>query len=155
MSLALKYRRAGAFIIDMSIVQMFALVAKEVYLSIVSTVSHGIGFNFSLNDNIALPVLLLWMIGMMLIVIGIYMGYHALCYKLLGNSLSRYFLSLKVESRHQVEFDRSHYLKREFDKIFMTIATLGFYALYAGAQYIAHSNPPWHDKKYQTQVVES
>ncbi|MGB2079668.1 MAG: RDD family protein [Vibrio sp.] len=155
MSLALKYKRAGAFIIDMSIVQMFALVAKEIYLGVLSLTSQGVGFQFSLNDDLALPMLLLMMIGIMLIVIGVYMGYHALCYKLLGNSLSRYFLSLQVVSVHERELDKKHYLKREFDKIYLTVATLGLYALYAGAQYLTHSNPPWHDKKYQTQVVQS
>lgn len=155
MSFNLKFKRVGTFMIDLSIVQMFTVIAKEIYVAVLLYSSQQASFEFSLNADYALPTLLLIMIGVMLILVAVYMGYHALCYKLLGNSLSRYFLSLKVESLHSTPLDKKHYLKREFDKIYLTVATLGLYPLYAGAQFLAHGNPPWHDKKYQTQVVES
>ncbi|MBD1571736.1 RDD family protein [Vibrio sp. S17_S38] len=154
MSFKQKYKRLGSFVIDIAIVQMFAMIAKDIYLGVLSYASQGTGVTVSFHDAIALPVLLLIIIGVMLITIGVYMGYHWLCYRLLGNSFSRYFLRLSVESVTDEPMTQSRYLKREFQKIYLSVASLGLYVLYSGAQYLTHSNQPWHDKKFATKVVE-
>lgn len=154
MSFALKYRRVGTFVIDMAIVQMFAMVATNIALSLISYLAQGAGVTLSLNNTMALPVLLLLLIGTMFIFIGVFMGYHWVCYQLLGTSLSRYLLSVKVVSDTEQPLTKQRYMKREFDKIYLSVATLGLYSLYSGAQYLTFSYLPWHDKKNQTTVIE-
>lgn len=154
MSFKHKYKRVGAFVIDMAIVQMFAMIARDIYLGVLSYASQGTGVAFSFNDAVALPVLLMIIVGVMFITIGVYMGYHWLCYRLLKNSFSRYFLRLSVESTSDDPMTESRYLKREFQKIYFSVATLGIYVLYNGAQFLAHNHKPWHDKKFSTQVVD-
>ncbi|MCG3844610.1 RDD family protein [Photobacterium damselae] len=153
MNFALKYKRIGTFLIDLSIVQMFVMVAQDLYLGIIAYISKGTGAKISLNDAMALPTLLALIIGIMMLFIGIYMGYQWLCFRLLGTSLSRYLLSVKVVSTDGKTLTRERYLKREFNKIYLCVATLGLYALYSGAQFLAFSHLPWHDKKNHTTVV--
>lgn len=83
MSFKHKYKRVGAFVIDMAIVQMFAMIARDIYLGVLAYASQGTGVAFSFNDAVALPVLLMIIVGVMFITIGVYMGYHWLCYRLL------------------------------------------------------------------------
>ncbi|OEF26923.1 RDD family protein [Vibrio rumoiensis] len=154
MSFKHKYKRVGTFVIDLAIVQMFAMIARDIYLGVLAYASQGSGVSVSFNDTLALPVLLLIIVGVMLITIGVYMGYHWICYRLLGNSFSRYFLRLSVESTNDQPMNQSRYLKREFQKIYLSVATLGLYVLYSGAQFLTHSNPPWHDRKFDTNVIE-
>ncbi|AWK81502.1 TPA: RDD family protein [Photobacterium damselae] len=153
MNFALKYKRIGTFLIDLSIVQMFVMVAQDLYLGIIAYISKGTGAKISLNDAMALPTLLALIIGIMMLFIGIYMGYQWLCFRLLGTSLSRYLLSVKVVSTDGKTLTKERYLKREFNKIYLCVATLGLYALYSGAQFLAFSHLPWHDKKNHTTVV--
>ncbi|HIF9501551.1 TPA: RDD family protein [Photobacterium damselae] len=153
MNFALKYKRIGTFLIDLSIVQMFVMVAQDLYLGIIAYISKGTGAKISLNDVMALPTLLALIIGIMMLFIGIYMGYQWLCFRLLGTSLSRYLLSVKVVSTDGKTLTKERYLKREFNKIYLCVATLGLYALYSGAQFLAFSHLPWHDKKNHTTVV--
>lgn len=154
MSLKYKYKRIGCFVIDLAIVQMFGTIARDIYLGMVAYASQGSGLTLSFEDNIALPAILLMIIGIMLVTIGVYMGYHWLCYRLLGTSFSRYFLRLSVESANDQAMTKSRYLKREFQKIYLTIATLGLYALYSGVQFVSFGHAPWHDKKFETKVEE-
>ncbi|BDR33875.1 hypothetical protein PDY_09230 [Photobacterium damselae subsp. damselae] len=153
MNFALKYKRIGTFLIDLSIVQMFVMVAQDLYLGIIAYISKGTGAKISLNDAMALPTLLALIIGIMMLFIGIYMGYQWLCFRLLGTSLSRYLLSVKVVSTDGKTLTKERYLKRELNKIYLCVATLGLYALYSGAQFLAFSHLPWHDKKNHTTVV--
>ncbi|OBU15203.1 hypothetical protein AYY19_05530 [Photobacterium aquimaris] len=155
MGFTLKYRRIGTFMIDMAIVQMFAMVGRDIYLGVIAYISKGTGMTLSLNDGIALPALLLLFIGLMLLFIGVFMGYQWICYRLLGTSLSRYLLSVQVVSTDDKPLTKQRYLKREFNKIYLCVATLGLYPLYCGAQYLAFSNPPMHDRTNHTTVVES
>ncbi len=100
MGFTLKYRRIGTFMIDMAIVQMFAMVGRNIYLGVIAYISKGTGMTLSLNDSIALPALLLLFIGLMLLFIGVFIGYQWICYRLLGTSLSRYLLSVQVVSTY-------------------------------------------------------
>ncbi|MCD9482669.1 hypothetical protein GLP25_05650 [Photobacterium phosphoreum] len=154
MGFKLKYRRIGTFMIDMAIVQMFAMVGRDIYLGIIAYLSDGTGITLSLNDTMALPALLLLLMGLMVLFIGVFMGYQWICYRLLGTSLSRYLLSVQVITIDDQPLTKQRYLKREFNKIYLCIATLGLYPLYSGAQYLAFSNPPWHDRTNHTTVVE-
>ena len=154
MGFKLKYRRIGTFMIDMAIVQMFAMVGRDIYLGIIAYISDGTGVTLSLNDTMALPALLLLLMGLMALFIGVFMGYQWICYRLLGTSLSRYLLSVQVVSNDDQPLTKQRYLKREFNKIYLCVATLGLYPLYSGAQYLAFSNPPWHDRSNNTTVVE-
>ena len=154
MGFKLKYRRIGTFMIDMAIVQMFAMVGRDIYLGIIAYISDGTGVMLSLNDTMALPALLLLLMGLMALFIGVFMGYQWICYRLLGTSLSRYLLSVQVVSNDDQPLTKQRYLKREFNKIYLCVATLGLYPLYSGAQYLAFSNPPWHDRSNNTTVVE-
>ena len=154
MNIAFKYRRIGSFMIDLAIVRMFAQVGIDIYLGIVAYVSKGAGVSLSPESSLALPILLLLSVIVLLVFIGVYVGYHWVCYKLLGNSLSRYFLRLKVVSTDNSVITTSRYLKRELEKIVLCVATVGVYMFYSGAQFIAFGYFPYHDKRNKTKVVE-
>ncbi|MCG6202624.1 RDD family protein [Psychromonas antarctica] len=154
MNIGFKYRRIGSFLIDLAIVRMFAQIGIGIYLGIVAYLSKGAGLSLSPESWMALPILLLLSVVVLLVFIGIYIGYHWLCYKLLGNSLSRYFLHLKVVSTDSREMTNRRYLKRELEKIVLCIATVGIYMFYSGAQFVAFGYLPYHDKRNKTKVVE-
>jgi hypothetical protein len=155
MLLGFKYRRIGSFLIDLAIVRMFAQLGIQVYFGIVTYLGKGAGVSLSLSDNITLPVLLLLSVMVLLLFIGVYVGYHWLCYKLLGNSLSRYFLHIKVVSDNDEPMTQSRYLKREFEKVLLCVATVGVYLFYSGAQFVAFGYQPYHDKRNHTKVVDA
>lgn len=155
MNLGFKYRRVGSFIIDLAIVRMFAQIGIELYFGIVAYLSKGAGLSLSLNSSLTLPLLLLLSIVALLVFIGIYVGYHWVCYKLIGNSLSRYFLHLQVVSTDGEPITKNRYLKRELEKIVLCVATLGIYIFYSGAQFVSFGYLPYHDKRNNTQVIES
>jgi len=155
MNFSFRYRRIGAFMIDLAIIKMFAQIIVDIYFGVVAYLGKGAGVSLSLHDSIALPMLLLLLITVMLVFIGTYVGYHWMCYKLLGNSLSRYFLRLKVEMTDGSPMTASCYLKREFEKAVLCIATVGGYLFFSGAQFVAFGYPPLHEKRSNTMVVES
>ncbi|WP_160061450.1 RDD family protein [Psychromonas sp. L1A2] len=153
MNIGFKYRRVGSFMIDLAIVRMFAQVGIDIYLGVVAYLSKGAGLSLSPESWTVLPILLLLSVVSLLVFIGIYVGYHWVCYKLLGNSLSRYFLHLKVVSTDSREMTSRRYLKRELEKIVLCIATVGVYMFYSGAQFVAFGYLPYHDKRNKTKVV--
>ena len=153
MNIGFKYRRVGSFMIDLAIVRMFAQVGIDIYLGVVAYLSKGAGLSLSPESWTVLPILLLLSVVSLLVFIGIYVGYHWICYKLLGNSLSRYFLHLKVVSTDSREMTSRRYLKRELEKIVLCIATVGVYMFYSGAQFVAFGYLPYHDKRNKTKVV--
>ena len=155
MNIAFKYRRIGSFMIDLAIVRMFAQVGIDIYLGGVAYMSKGANVSLSPESALVLPLLLLLSVVVLLVFIGIYVGYHWVCYKLLGNSLSRYFLRLKVVSYDNSEITSACYLKRELEKIVLCVATVGMYMLYSGAQFISFGYSPYHDKRNRTLVIES
>lgn len=154
MNFGFKYRRLGAFMIDLAIVRMFAQVGINIYLGVIAYLGQGTGMRLSLNGTWALPLLLLLMVTVMMVFIGIYIGYHWICYRLVGNSLSRYFLRLQVVSTDGEPLSVARYLKREFDKALFCLATVGIYPLYSGAQFISFGYTPWHDKRNKTKVIQ-
>jgi hypothetical protein len=91
----------------------------------------------------------------LLLFIGAYVGYHWLCYKLLGNSLSRYFLHIQVVSDNDKPMTQRRYLKREFEKVLLCVTTVGLYLFYSGAQFVTFGYPPYHDKRNHTKVVDA
>jgi hypothetical protein len=134
---------------------MFAQIAIELYFGVVAYLSKGTGLSLSLNSTGSLPLLLLLSVIALLVFIGIYVGYHWVCYKLLGNSLSRYFLHLQVVSTDGEPMTKRRYLKRELEKIVLCVATVGIYIFYSGAQFVTFGYLPYHDKHNNTQVIES
>lgn len=155
MFLGFRYRRIGSFLIDLAIVRMFAELGIQVYFGLVTYLGKGAGVSLSLGDNITLPVLLVLSVMVLLLFIGVYVGYHWICYKLLGNSLSRYFLHIKVVSDNGEPLTQNRYLKREFEKILLSVATLGIYLFYSGAQFVTFGYTPYHDKQNNTKVVDA
>ncbi len=150
-----KYRRIGTFVIDFAIINMFAQVGINIYLGIVAYLGKGTGVSISLNGALALPALWALYLVTLLVVIGVFVGYHWVCYRLIGTSLSRYFLRLHVVSTDDKPLTQSVYLRREFEKAVLCIATMGIYAFYSGAQFIAFSRAPWHDTRNHTKVIDS
>jgi len=155
MDFRFKYRRVGSFFIDLAIVKIFAQVGMDLYLGIVAYLGKGSGVSLSLNDTLALPALLSLYVMLLLVFIGVYLGYHWVCYSLLKTSLSRYLLGIKVVSNNGEPVTKSVYLKREFEKVVLCIVTVGLYAFYSAAQYLTFSKPPLHETRSQTKLIES
>ncbi len=144
MSIGDKFRRTGAFVIDVMIAKMFTQVVVSVLTLLVSTIWRGKDLGLSLNDDIALPVLLAVIVIMLLIFIGIYLGYCTVCYKLINKSLGKYLLQVE-NSRGNVQMDLSSYLSREKEKIVYFCATLGLYAVYSAIQFYMFDREPLHE----------
>ncbi len=157
MSIGEKFKRTGAFVIDLSIAKMFTQVLVGAVMAIMSVgvKSGGLVESLNLNDPAALPLLLALYVFILMLFIGIYVGYHWVCYRFLSNSLARYFLRLKVvaleDETQPVTINT--YLTREFYKICLSLCTLGIYPAYSAAQYYTFSRLPYHDKKMQATVT--
>ncbi len=138
-----KFRRTGAFIIDLTIAKMFTQVVLSVLVIILPKLFSGKGA-LSLNDNIALPILLVMVLLMLLMFIGIYLGYCSICYKMIGRSLGKYLL--RVDSGLDIQgMDSSAYISREREKIVYFCATLGLYAAYSAIQLYMYDKEPLHE----------
>lgn len=143
-----KFSRTGAFVIDVMIAKMFTQVVLSVLLYLLALGSSTM-LQFLKNEQMALPILLLMMVGMLLTFIAVYLGYCALCYRLIGKSLGKYLLSV-TSGQYAQQQGMAAYLQREKEKITLLCATLGLYAAYAGAQYYAHNAEPWHEARSLT-----
>lgn len=156
MSIREKFKRTGAFVIDLSIATMFTRVLVNGVIVLLSIIFENSGFSQSLtlNDAAALPVILALYVFILMLFIGIYVGYHRVCYRFIHNSLGRYFLGIHVVSTDNDHAVSLHtYLTREFYKISLTVCTIGVYSAYCAAQYYAFSHLPYHDKKMGTTLI--
>ncbi|MBF8999618.1 MULTISPECIES: RDD family protein [Vibrio] len=156
MSVKEKFKRTGAFVIDFSIVKMFAQVLiGGVYYAIMGvSLRHPQASGLlSSYGEAALPILLAICVFILIIFIGMYLGYHWVCYRYLGNSLARFFMRVNVVSRADGKpVDKKTYFEREFYKIALCVCTIGIYALYSAAQLYAFERSPYHDNRYSTRV---
>nr|WP_321281558.1 hypothetical protein [uncultured Vibrio sp.] len=144
MSIGDKFRRTGAFVIDLMIAKMFTQVVLSVLAFLVSSLWSDKVTGFSLNDDMALPILLATVVIMLLTYIGIYLGYCAVCFKMINKSLGKYLLQVK-NSRGIAQLDLSSYLSREKEKIVYFLATLGLYAAYSAIQFYMYDREPLHE----------
>lgn len=144
MSIGDKFRRTGAFVVDLMIAKMFTQVVLSVLALLASNLWSGQVEGFSLNDDIALPVLLALVVIMLLTFIGIYLGYCAVCYKMINKSLGKYLLQVE-NSRGIEQLDLSSYLSREKEKIVYFFASLGLYAVYSAIQLYMYDKEPLHE----------
>jgi hypothetical protein len=144
MSIGDKFRRTGAFVIDLMIAKMFTQVVLSVLALLASNLWIGQIKGFSLNDDIALPILLAIVVFMLLIFIGVYLGYCAVCYKMINKSLGKYLLQVEG-SGEMAQSDLSSYLSREKEKIVYFFATLGLYAAYSAIQFYMYNREPLHE----------
>lgn len=144
MSIGDKFRRTGAFVIDLMIAKMFTQVALSVLALLVSGLWSDKVTGLSLNDDVALPLLLAAVVIMLLIFIGIYLGYCTVCYKMINKSLGKYLLQVE-NSRGNRHLDLSSYLSREREKIVYFCATLGLYAVYSAIQFYVYDREPLHE----------
>lgn len=141
-----KFRRTGAFIIDLMVAKMFTQAVMSVLMVVVAGVFADKSGGMSLNDNMALPVLLLIILAILLIFIGIYLGFSTLCFNLIGKSLGKYLL--RVDSGQWIKpKDLSTYLSREKEKIVFFCATLGLYAAYSAIQLYMYDVEPVHETR--------
>ncbi|MGY0613836.1 hypothetical protein [Vibrio sp. FJH11] len=148
MSIGDKFRRTGAFVIDLMIAKMFTQVVLSVLALLASNLWSGQVEGFSLNDDIALPVLLALVVIMLLTFIGIYLGYCTVCYKMINKSLGKYLLQVE-NSRGIEQLDLSSYLSREKEKIVYFFASLGLYAVYSAIQLYMYDKEPLHELRAQ------
>lgn len=137
-----KFRRTGAFVIDVLIAKMFT----QVFLSGFAFLTYGFinrsTAKLSLNDDAALPALLALIVLAMIAFIVTYIAYSLLCFRLIGRSLGKYLLSVP-ELEHS---SLKTYGGKEFHKIFLTVASLGLYPVYSGLQLYMYNKPPYHEK---------
>ncbi len=144
MSIGDKFRRTGAFVIDLMIAKMFTQVALSVLTLLASALWSSNDSGLSLSDDIALPILLAVIVIMLLIFIGIYLGYCAVCYRTINKSLGKYLLQVET-SLGNTQMDLSSYLSREKEKIVYFCASLGLYAAYSAIQLYVYDREPLHE----------
>lgn len=144
MSTGDKFRRTGAFVIDVMIAKMFTQVVLSVLALLVTGIFSDKVGGLSLNDDLALPILLLIVLAMLLIFLGIYLGFCSISYKLIGKSLGKYLLRIDSGGERK---DLSAYIAREKQKIVLCIATLGIYAAYSAIQLYMFDREPLHARQ--------
>ncbi|CAM3887006.1 RDD family protein [Vibrio aquimaris] len=142
MTVAEKFRRTGAFVVDILIAKMFAQVLLSGLMFFMHQVLSGTDISLSLNDDKALPLMLGLIILAMITFIGVYVAYCLICFKLLGLTLGKYLLSVK-EVYSQVSLRA--YSRKELIKITLTVASLGVYPVYAGLQFYLFNKTPYHE----------
>lgn len=150
MSIGDKFRRTGAFVIDVMVAKMFTQVVLSVLGLLVTGLFSDKVSGLSLNDDIALPILLVIIVIMLLIFIGIYLGFGSICYKMIGKSLGKYLL--RVDSGTGEQMDLSAYLSREREKIVFCLASLGLYAAYSAIQLYMFDKEPLHERNANERV---
>ncbi len=140
-----KFRRTGAFVIDLLIAKMFMQIVVSVFLQLVTYIfsrnNEGI---FSLNDPGALPILLGFTLCAILVFIGTYLGYSYICCRLIKKTLGKYLLSVDTPLTLG-QCTLSDYMQMERKKITLCVATLGLYALYSLVQYYVFNKRPYHE----------
>lgn len=144
MSTGDKFRRTGAFVIDVMIAKMFTQVVLSVLALLVTGIFSDKVGGLSLNDDLALPILLLIVLAMLLVFVGIYLGFCSISYRLIGKSLGKYLL--RIDSGIERK-DLSAYIAREKQKIVLCLATLGVYAAYSAIQLYMFDKEPLHARQ--------
>lgn len=152
MSILFKYCRIGAFMIDMSIVQMFTQLAHNAFIMIFKTLTLKSHLILPLSNNLALPVLLFICIVLFLIFTGLFVIYHLICFRCLGVSLGKWILGLKVMDKNGYSLSLTSYTKREYEKVVLFTTSLTFYGLYSIAQFITFSREPLHGRRSNSLV---
>ncbi|MFV0450619.1 MAG: hypothetical protein ACK5MF_19645 [Vibrio sp.] len=144
MSIGDKFRRTGAFVIDVMIAKMFTQVVLSVLALLMAGIFSDKVGGLSLNDDLALPILLLIVLVMLLVFVGIYLGFCSISYRLIGKSLGKYLL--RIDSGIERK-DLSSYIAREKQKIVLCLATLGVYAAYSAIQLYMFDKEPLHARQ--------
>lgn len=140
-----KFRRTGAFVIDLLIAKMFIQIVISVFLRLVTYIFSGNNEGIlSLNDPAALPVLMGFTLCTLLAFIGIYLGYSYICCRLIKRTLGKYLLSVDTPFTLG-QCALSDYMRIERKKITLCCATLGLYALYSVVQYYVFNKRPYHE----------
>ncbi|MDN3610499.1 hypothetical protein ACFFUP_02200 [Vibrio ostreicida] len=143
MSVSEKFRRTGAFLVDLLIAKMFTQVIVSVLAFFTYDVMNTMEQKFSLNDDVALPLILALIVFLMLSYIGVYLSYCSICYRLIGRSLAKYMLAVPEYTTSDTPC-LSQYLRKEARKVVLTFASLGLYPVYSGLQLYVYNKPPWH-----------
>lgn len=147
MNILFKYRRIGAFMIDLAIVQMFTQLAHNAFIFMLSFLTLKSHLSLALSNTLALPILLFICIILLLIFIGLFVIYHWLCFQYLGVSLGKWMLGLTVMDENGSPLPLANYIKREYEKIIFFTSSLTFYGFYSIAQFISFSREPLHGRR--------
>ncbi|MGL4663146.1 MAG: RDD family protein [Culicoidibacterales bacterium] len=138
-----KFARFGSFMIDMSIMNMFAQV---LYIYVFGNSLYITRTNFLHDISVSLFYLLL--------LISVCVGYQAICYRFLKNSLGKQLLGLKYYHLNGSSLSFETLLRREFMKYYLIYVTVLMYLPYSFIRmYMKDSKPPYHEKITKTHVT--
>lgn len=134
--------RFGAFMIDMSIINMFSRILYMYILAPYIHLTHNIFLNF--------------VAGVTSILIIIFMGvlYQYICFRLIHNSLGKELLRLRYVREDNKPITVNQLLRREFLKYYMLYATILLYIPYGF--YVTHvrQEQMYHEKKSGLYTVQ-
>lgn len=138
-----KFARFGSFMIDMSIVNMFSQVF---YMYLFGSSIYLTGTNLINDIGVALFYILL--------IIAVGVGYQAICYRFLKNSLGKQLMQLQYYHTDGSAVELPVLLRREFYKYYMMYATVLTYLPYSFIRlYMKESKTPYHEKITETYVT--
>ena len=134
--------RTGSFVIDMSIINMFA---QTLYKYVFGFYIH-LSFNNLAHD---MAVILFYLILMILVALA----YQAICYKYIKNSLGKQLMQLQYYNLDGTNVTFKTLMKREFIKYYLIYATVLTYIPYSFFRMIMKNpKPTYHEKKTSTCV---
>lgn len=138
-----KFARFGSFMIDMSIINMFAQVLyfyffiSSVYLTRTDII---------VDMSVALFYILL--------IIVVAVTYQAICYHFLKNSFGKQLMRIKYYHVSGEQLTIKTVLRRELIKYYMIYVTIFIYLPYSFIRlYQKVSRPPYHEKMTETHVT--
>ena len=135
--------RTGSFVIDMSIINMFA---QTLYKYIFGFYIH-LSFNNLAHD---IAVILFYLILMILIALA----YQAICYRYIKNSLGKQLMQLQYYNLDGTNVTFKTLMKREFIKYYLIYATVLTYIPYSFFRMVMRNpKPTYHEKQTSTYVA--
>ncbi len=134
------WRRIGAFVIDLSVISMFA----KIFLYF-SYPMLALTFN-----NLIIDIFKIFLVLFIRVLVAV--GYNMICYKYTKLPLGKLLLNVQVldENGDRVSMDK--YFVREWSKYIFIYSTIGFYIPYQFFKNVINNKQTLHDNKSNTHI---
>ncbi len=137
------WRRIGASVIDLSIINMLSTIFFPLTSNIVTLTYSNIFVDlFKIFANL-------------LIFIIIAVGYNVLCYRFFKYPLGKLLLNIKILGENEERVNVKQYFLREYNKYVLIYATFGLYIPYQFFVNVVKKKQTFHDKQGKTHVYIS
>ncbi len=135
------WRRVGAFVIDMSVINMFSEVVYPLFDNVIALT----------YSNILVDLLKIFINILIFIVVAI--TYNVVTYKYFKYPLGKLLMGVVVLDLNNERISVKKYFIREYNKYIFIYATLGLYIPYQFLFKLLKKKQTFHDEQVDTQVI--